>query len=540
MVSICISIEITVALCTTLSLKQEKFIKNYFISCKLSSLMNKSHVTSSMLNYSLSILAVTATILLGCNKTHMAAVQEEDHSFATQDKDPDRITILESVPSQEENLEVPAEILMAGTAGRSGTGAYLDSISITEIASIERRVGLDHIGSVSTDAERRNSRVVVPERKKEAAIKIQSVARMYNSNKQLSAERNIKALEDAQKDLSHSNRGKQSYLIKLGAVGASAFALGGYVDDILLHQRKAREAQKAREEADMRIRQLERLISTEKTKDILQKSADFYSPTATFNSDTGDHSPHFFDAYRLYSMRPVLASVGVGIFLVGGYVARKINRSFQERNKEISRLEKKLATTRKEKQEVEGQLTASSEKAGQLEIRLGESIVERQVKQDRIVELIMQKDRLQEALKAETDRLSEIKANTGQSEEKLKISRINKEVLQTQTEKLQSDNEELRSNVGNLQERVEKLVIDNEELDDQLDRNSGDIGALKSKLGTMQILMPFDISRSVDSIKQSMEEALMVDNATRSDLIRLVRNFKLVQNFDSRTLNETR
>ena len=377
--------------------------------------MHLPHFTPSKRTYTLGILTVTAGMLLSCNTTPMTAMTEEGHSFGTQDTFHDGMVILESVPSGEGSIrEVPGEVGIAGTADGSRTDAYPDSISPSELASIERRVGLDSKESVWTDPVRDNPHAAIQEERKSAATKIQSVARMYNSK--------AAARAAIQEDLPHPDRGPQSDLIKLSAVGASAFALGGYVNQSLFNQQRESEAQTAREEADMKIRQLEELLAAaEAEKSLLtavdlysqpaaeaeglQTAVDFYNHTTTLNNNTRCQLPDFFNQSCLLSAHPgwmKAAPMGMSAFLVGGYVAQKVIRSYNALHKQLAtsktaatrslawndaakmgarrmnrNLQGQLTASRAAKQVVDGQLTqtqrqlaASTMNAGQLEAQL--------------------------------------------------------------------------------------------------------------------------------------------------------------------------
>ena len=350
--------------------------------------MHLSYLTPSKRTYTLGILTVTAGMLLSCNTTPMTAMTEEGHSFGTQDTFHDGMVILESVPSGEGSIrEVPGEVVIVGTADGSRTDACSDSISPSELASIERRVSLDAVESVWTDPVRDNPRTAIQEERKSAATKIQSVARMYNSN--------AAARATIQEDLPHPNRGQQSDLIKLSAVGASAFALGGYVNQSFFNQQREEEAQTAREGATIRIRQLEEQLAAAEAAKRLQTAVDlysqpaaeaeglltavdFYNHTATLNNNTSCQFPDFFNQSCLLSAHPgwmKAAPLGMSAFLVGGYVAQKVRRSYNALHKQLEttttsakELQEKLtseketrAREKKERQEVEGQLDTSRE-----------------------------------------------------------------------------------------------------------------------------------------------------------------------------------
>jgi hypothetical protein len=127
------------------------------------------------------------------------------------------------------------------------------------------------------------------------------------------------------------------------------------------NQQRRREAQTRREgdEANMRIRQLEELLAAAEAKQSLQTSVDCYGHAATLGHNNGNHSPHFFDASRLYSMNPVWVSLGVGTLLAGGYVARKVSCNFHAMRKQLATTKNQLATEIAEKRALEGQLTWS-------------------------------------------------------------------------------------------------------------------------------------------------------------------------------------
>jgi hypothetical protein len=258
---------------------------------------------------------MATAMLLSCTKTHMAVMADDDHSFQTEGSPNDRMPILESVHSQESNREVPAD------------GSRTD----------------EHPVEVFTGSGGNNAVASIQDQPRE--------------------------------DLTHPDRGQQLDLIKLSAVGASAFALG-YMNQNLFNQQRRREAQTRGEddEANMRIRQLEELLAAAKAKQSLQTSVVCYGHAATLGHNNGNHSPHLFDASRLYSMNPVWASLGVGTFLAGGYVARKVSRNFHAMHRRLATeraekraLEEQLRTTKNkiateiaEKRAVEGQLTTAA------------------------------------------------------------------------------------------------------------------------------------------------------------------------------------
>jgi hypothetical protein len=130
---------------------------------------------------------------------------------------------------------------------------------------------------------------------------------------------------------------------------------GENVNQNPFNRQRRREVQTRREddEAKMRIRQLEELLAAAEARKILQISVGYSGHGATLGHNNGNHSPHLFDASRLYSMSPVWVSLGVGAFLAGGYVARKVGRNFHA-------MHRQLATEITEKRVVEGQLTAAA------------------------------------------------------------------------------------------------------------------------------------------------------------------------------------
>ncbi|MHA7878128.1 MAG: hypothetical protein ACX93T_04405, partial [Bacteroidota bacterium] len=365
--------------------------------------MNKSHLTSSKLIYSLSILTMTATMLLSCNKTQMMSMQEEDYSFGTlgtQGTHHDRVTILESVPSQEANPEVPDEILVADTANRSVTDAHSDSISIAEIASIERRIGLDNTGSILADTERNNVFAVTQEESKSDATKIQSVTRIYNSNKIVRSGR--------KKDSKNPNHDQQLDLIKLGAVGASAFALWGYVNNGLFNQQKEREAQTAREEAEVRICQLEERLAVLEADKSLRTAVDFYTQPETLNNSTICQFPDFFNQSCLSSVHPgwmKAAPLGMSVFLVGGYVAQKVRNSHQKLKNQLTasnatagQLQEQLEERRRQLKTTQGELRTATRRADQLQEQLEERGGQLETTQGELSTATRRADQLQEQL----------------------------------------------------------------------------------------------------------------------------------------------
>ncbi|MFM2428289.1 MAG: hypothetical protein RL012_173, partial [Bacteroidota bacterium] len=246
---------------------------------------------------------MATTVLLSCTKTHMAVMADDGHSFQTEGSPNDQITILESVHSQESNREVPAWMVVEVPADGSRTDEHPVEV---------------FTGSGGNDA--------------------------------------VASIQDQLREgLTHPDRGQQLDLIKLSAVDASVFALGGHMNQNPSNQQRKRKAQTRREddEANMRIRQLEEQLAASEAKQSLQTSVDYYGHAATLGHNNGNHSPHLFDASRLYFMNPVWASLGVGTFLTGGYVARKVSRNFHA-------MHRQLATEITEKRVVEGQLTTAA------------------------------------------------------------------------------------------------------------------------------------------------------------------------------------
>ncbi len=171
------------------------------------------------------------------------------------------------------------------------------------------------------------------------------------------------ALAAMQENLPHPNRGQQSDLIKLSAVGASAFALGGYVNQSLFNQQKKKEEQTAREKATMRIRQLEEQLAAAEAEKRLQTAVDFYNHTATLNNNTSCQFPDFFNQSCLLSAHPgwmKAAPLGMSALLVGGYVAQKVRRSYNA-------LYKQLETSTTNADNLQGQLTSEKEARAQAE-----------------------------------------------------------------------------------------------------------------------------------------------------------------------------
>jgi hypothetical protein len=274
--------------------------------------MHLSRLTPSKFSYVAGILTMATAMLLSCTKTHMAVMADDDHSFQTEGSPNDQMTILESVHSQESNREVPAN------------GSRTD----------------EHPVGVFTDAGGNNAVASIQDQPRE--------------------------------DLTHPDRGQQLDLIKLSAVGAGAFVLG-CMNQNLFNQQRRGEAQTRREddEAKMRIRQLEELLAAAEARKILQISVGYSGHGATLGHNNGNHSPHLFDASRLYSMNPVWVSLGVGTFLAGSYVARKVSHNFHAMRRQLATeraekrvLEEQLRTTKNqiateiaEKRAVEGELT---------------------------------------------------------------------------------------------------------------------------------------------------------------------------------------
>ena len=415
--------------------------------------MHLSYLTPSKRTYALGILTVTAGMLLSCNTTPMTAMTEEGDSFRTQDMFHDGMVILESVPSGEGSIrEVPGEVVIAGTADGSRIDAYPDSISPSELASIERRVSLDAAESVWTDPVRDNPRAAI------------------------------------QEDLPHPDRGPQSDLIKLSAVGASAFALGGYVNQSFFNQQREEEAQTAREGATIRIRQLEeQLAAAEAAKRLqtavdlysqpaaeaegLQTAVDFYNHTATLNNNTRCQLPDFFNQSCLLSANPgwmKAAPLGMSAFLVGGYVAQKVRRSYKE-------VENRLAKSEEEKQafqgqlksekevrvqaekkrlEVQGQLAASKTNANNLQGQLAASIAEREVVQGQLETSTTNADNLQGQLAAST-------TNADNLQGQLAASIAEREVVQEQFETS-------TTNANNLQGQLRTAEANGRQLEEDL------------------------------------------------------------------------
>ena len=384
--------------------------------------MHLSYLTPSKRTYALGILTVTAGMLLSCNTTPMTAMTEEGDSFRTQDTFHDGMVILESVPSGEGSIrEVPGEVVIAGTADGSRIDACSDSISPSELASIERRVSLDAAESVWTDPVRANPRAAI------------------------------------QEDLPHPDRGPQSDLIKLSAVGASAFALGGYVNQSFFNQQREEEAQTAREGATIRIRQLEeQLAAAEAAKRLqtavdlysqpaaeaegLQTAVDFYNHTATLNNNTRCQLPDFFNQSCLLSAHPgwmKAAPLGMSAFLVGGYVAQKVRRSYKE-------VENRLAKSEEEKQAFQGQLKSEKEVRVQaekkrLEAEAGKQAAERQL------------DTSREEKRAVDDQLT-------QRQGQLAASITGREAVDIQLMQTQGQLAESRTNADNLQGQLTESI----------------------------------------------------------------------------------
>jgi DNA repair exonuclease SbcCD nuclease subunit len=313
---------------------------------------------------------------------------------------------------------------------------------------------LDSKESVWTDPVRANPRAAIQEERKSAAAatKIQSVARMYNSN--------AAARATIQEDLPHPD------LIKLSAVGASAFALGGYVNQSFFNQQREEEAQTAREGATIRIRQLEeQLAAAEAAKRLqtavdlysqpaaeaegLQTAVDFYNHTTTLNNNTSCQLPDFFNQSCLLSAHPgwmKAAPMGMSAFLVGGYVAQKVRRSYnslqgkletstQEKRaveEQLTTAQNRLAETTAERQAVEEQLRTAEANVRQLEERIGTSTAARQAveeqlttAQNRLTETTTERQAVEGQLTTAQNRLAETTAERQAVEGQLRTAEAN-------------------------------------------------------------------------------------------------------------------
>ncbi|MHA7878108.1 MAG: hypothetical protein ACX93T_04305, partial [Bacteroidota bacterium] len=215
---------------------------------------------SNRQNYILGILTAVATTLLSCNKPHTTAMAEEEQSIVRQ--------------GQSQHVHNYHENILPTVSSSDSSEQVFNNVTLPE-SIVRRRTSLHNTISVIRNAEAADIILDINEQElhEMAAIKIQAIARMYLSKKQLMTEGKAVTRKAWYESWPSLSRAQQLTWIKLNALGASAFALGGYAKYSFFQKKRAKEEQAAREQANSKIRQLEAANSEYK----LRTAVDLYT-----------------------------------------------------------------------------------------------------------------------------------------------------------------------------------------------------------------------------------------------------------------------
>ena len=104
-----------------------------------------AHANPKKLIYIIGLLTMATTILCSCDKPHATAINDEEYEYQTQTASNDGIIVLEAVASIGNISEVPREVVVPITAGQSWLNVDPNTFSSSELASMERRAGLQNL-----------------------------------------------------------------------------------------------------------------------------------------------------------------------------------------------------------------------------------------------------------------------------------------------------------------------------------------------------------------------------------------------------------